>query len=139
MKRMHMQNPKCIASQGYWWLFLQSGLILTQALKEQITQHNDSVFTKSRAITLQILDKSTSEIQDAQLHMLTNIPVKFHDFRLNTFWGYTQHKLKIANFHLVKGNYSDKTYLFTSETPDAKLHMLSNIPVKFHDASAITL
>jgi hypothetical protein len=52
-------------------------------------------FIKSRAITLQILDKSTSEIQGAQLRMLTNIPTKFHEFRLNTFLRTTQ----IANFN----------------------------------------
>jgi hypothetical protein len=31
-------------------------LVNTQALKEQITQHNGKDFTKSRAITLEILD-----------------------------------------------------------------------------------
>jgi hypothetical protein len=39
------------------------------------SQHNETFFTKSRAITLQILYKSTSETQGAQLHMLSNIPV----------------------------------------------------------------
>jgi hypothetical protein len=51
---------------------------------EKITQHNETVFTNSRAITLQILDKSTSKSQDEKLHRLTKIPVKFHDSRLNT-------------------------------------------------------
>jgi hypothetical protein len=54
-------------------------LILTQALKEQITQHNETVFTKSREITLQILDKSSSETPGAQLHMLSNLPVRFNE------------------------------------------------------------
>jgi hypothetical protein len=34
-------------------------------------------FTKSRAITLTKLNKSTSETPDAQLHMQINIPVMF--------------------------------------------------------------
>jgi hypothetical protein len=51
---------------------------------EQKTQHNETVFTKSRAITLQILDTSISETRGAQLHMLLNISVKFHDPRSNT-------------------------------------------------------
>jgi hypothetical protein len=42
-------------------------------------------FTKSREITLQILDKSTSEIPGAQLNMMINIPVKFHVPMSNPF------------------------------------------------------
>jgi hypothetical protein len=45
-------------------------------LQEQMTQTNETVFTNSRAITLQKLDKSTSKTKGAQLHMLTNIPIK---------------------------------------------------------------
>jgi hypothetical protein len=59
--------------------------MLTQALKEQITQHNETVFTTSSAITLEILDKFTSETQSAQLHMLSNIPIRFHDSMSNPF------------------------------------------------------
>jgi hypothetical protein len=44
------------------------------------------MFTKSRAITLKILHKSTRKYPGAQLHMLINIPVNFHDSRSNTFW-----------------------------------------------------
>ena len=43
------------------------------------------IFTKSRAITKPILNESTSETPGAQLHMLTNIPVKFPASSLNTF------------------------------------------------------
>jgi hypothetical protein len=50
--------------------------VLTQTLKEQITQHNGTGFTKLKVITLEILDKFTSETPGAQLHMLINIPVK---------------------------------------------------------------
>jgi hypothetical protein len=63
-------------------------LIITQALQEQITQHNGTVFIKSRAINLTKQDKSTSEISVAQLYMLSSIPVKFHDTRSNTFEGH---------------------------------------------------
>jgi hypothetical protein len=40
-------------------------------------QHNGTVFTKFKARTLEILDKSTSETPGTQLLMLTNISVKF--------------------------------------------------------------
>jgi hypothetical protein len=53
------------------------------ALKEQISQHNETVFTKSRAITLQIPDKSTIDTQGAELQIPTNISV--NDSRLNAF------------------------------------------------------
>jgi hypothetical protein len=43
------------------------------------------IFTKSRAITLKILFKTTRKYPGAQQHMLINIPVKFHDSRSNTF------------------------------------------------------
>jgi hypothetical protein len=39
------------------------------------------MFTKSWAISLQILHRSTSEIIGAQIHMVTIIPVRFHDSR----------------------------------------------------------
>jgi hypothetical protein len=42
--------------------------------------------SKSRAITLRILNKSTRKYTGAHLHILINIPVKFHDSRSNTFW-----------------------------------------------------
>jgi hypothetical protein len=43
------------------------------------------IFTKSRAITLTKQNYSTSETPGAQIHMLINIPVRFHDSRSNTF------------------------------------------------------
>jgi hypothetical protein len=46
---------------------------------------NCKFFTKSRAITLKILYKSTLKYPGAQLHMLINIPIKFHDSRSNIF------------------------------------------------------
>jgi hypothetical protein len=39
------------------------------------------IFTKSRAITLKILNKFARKYPGAQLHMLINISVKFHDSR----------------------------------------------------------
>jgi hypothetical protein len=44
------------------------------------------IFTKSRAITLKILKISTRKYPTAQLNMLSNILVRFHDSRSNTFW-----------------------------------------------------
>jgi hypothetical protein len=43
-----------------------------------------NVFTKSRAINLETLNKSTIKPQGAQLHIPTYIYVKFHDSRSNT-------------------------------------------------------
>jgi hypothetical protein len=43
-------------------------LILTQALKEQKTQHNGTVFTKSKKINLTKQNKSTSENPGATSH-----------------------------------------------------------------------
>jgi hypothetical protein len=43
------------------------------------------VFTKSREITLQKLDKSTSQTPGAKLNMLSNLPVRFNDSRSNPF------------------------------------------------------
>jgi hypothetical protein len=42
-------------------------------------------FSKSRAITQKILNKSRRKYPGAHLHMLINIPVKFHDSRSTTF------------------------------------------------------
>jgi hypothetical protein len=55
------------------------------------------VFTKSREITLQILDKSTSETPGAKLNMLSNLPVRFNDY-VKSFLSYMRHKLKLQNF-----------------------------------------
>jgi hypothetical protein len=54
-------------------------LILIQPFQEQIAQYNGIVFTKSRAINMTKQNKSTSETPGAQIHMLSNIPVKFHE------------------------------------------------------------
>jgi hypothetical protein len=44
------------------------------------------IFTKLREITLTKQNKSTCETPGAQLHMLINIPLQFHDSWSNTFW-----------------------------------------------------
>jgi hypothetical protein len=43
------------------------------------------IFTKSRAITLKLLNISTWKYPRTQQHMLINISVRFHDSRSNTF------------------------------------------------------
>ena len=53
-------------------------LCCTQAEKVPIS-------TKSRAITLSLLNESKRETPDAKLHIMTNIPIKFHDSRSSTF------------------------------------------------------
>jgi hypothetical protein len=40
-------------------------------------------FSKSREVTLQILDKSTSETPGAKQNMLSNLPVMFNDSMSN--------------------------------------------------------
>jgi hypothetical protein len=59
-------------------------------------------FNKSRAITLQILNKTTRETQDAQLHILINIPVMFHYSKLKTF-RVTYDKDENCKFSLSQG------------------------------------
>jgi hypothetical protein len=82
---------------------------------------------KTRAITLTKQNKSTSETLGVQLHMLSNISVKFHGPWLNTFWAMCDKSWKWRAITLTKQNKS------TSETLGAQLHMLNNISVKFHD------
>ena len=54
------------------------------------TSYKVAILTKSRTITLSLLNESKHETPGAQLHMLTNIYVKFHDSKSNTF-GATLH------------------------------------------------
>jgi choline kinase len=94
--------------------------------------------SKSRAITLKLLNKSRQKYPGAQLHMLINIPVKFHDSRSNTFWVTCDTIWKLQNFTKSRTitlkilNESRRKY------PGAQLHMLINIPVKFHDSRSNT-
>jgi hypothetical protein len=76
-------------------------------------------FSKSRAITLTKQKKSTSKTPGAQLHVLSNIPVKFHDSRSKPF------KLCATQVENLQ---------ISHENTRAQLHMLNNIPVKFHDS-----
>jgi hypothetical protein len=59
------------------------GQILIELCATQIENCN---FTYSRAITLKIQKYIQWKYPGAQLHMLSNIPVRFHDSRSNTFW-----------------------------------------------------
>jgi hypothetical protein len=52
---------------------------------------NCKIFTKSRAITLKILKIFRQKYPGAQLHMLINIPVTFHDSG-KYFLSYVRHK-----------------------------------------------
>jgi hypothetical protein len=54
-----------------------------------------NLFTKSREITLQVLNKSTSETPGANLKMLSNLPIRFKDY-VKSFLSNLRHKLKIA-------------------------------------------
>jgi choline kinase len=95
-------------------------------------------FTKSRAITLQIRNKSTRKYPSAQLHMLINIPVKFHDPRSNTFWVTCDTSWQFQIFSKSRAISLTILYKSTRKYPGAQLHMLINIPVKFHDPRSNT-
>ena len=74
----------------------------------------------------------------AQLHMLTNINVNFHDSRSNTFGAMLDTSSKVTiltksraiNLSLLNGS--------NREPLGAQLHMLINIPVNFQDSRSNT-
>jgi hypothetical protein len=72
------------------------GLTLFELPATQVENWN--FFTKSRTITLKIIKISTRKYPGAQLNMLINIPVRFHDY-VKYCLCYVPHKLKIANFY----------------------------------------
>jgi RNase H-fold protein (predicted Holliday junction resolvase) len=82
--------------------------------------------------------KSTSETPGAQLHMLSNIPVKFHDARWNTFWAMCNTNWKLQIFTKLRTISLQILNKSTQKYPGAQLHMLINIPVKFHDPRSNT-
>jgi hypothetical protein len=100
------------------------------------------VFTNSRAITLGILYKSTTETPCAQLvHMLTNIHIKFHDSRSNIVWASPscitswkwQFFTKSRAITLTKQNQP------ISKTPGAQINMLSTFRLSFMTLGQILL
>jgi hypothetical protein len=96
------------------------------------------IFTKSRAITLTILNKSTRKFPGAQLYMLINILVKFHDSRLNPFWVKCDTSWKLQIFTKSRTITLKILNKSTWKYPGAHLHMLITIPVKFHDSRSHT-
>jgi hypothetical protein len=95
-------------------------------------------FTKSRAINLKILNKSRRKYPGAQVHMLINIHVKFHDSRSNTFWVTCDTSWKLQNFTKSWAITLTILQLSRRKYPGVQLHMLINIPVKFHDSRSNT-
>ena len=78
------------------------------------------IFTKSMEINLSLLKKYTSKTLDAQLHMLPNIPVKFHNYGSNT-WSAPITQVENCNFftteRIHRRNYTFwPKFLFTSFT-----------------------
>jgi hypothetical protein len=92
------------------------------------------IFTKSRAITLKILNKSTWEYPGEQLQMLINIPVKFYNSRSNTFWVTCNTSWKLQNFTKSRAITLKILNKSTWKYTGAQLHMLINIAVRFHDS-----
>jgi hypothetical protein len=112
--------------------FMTLGHILFDLHATQVENWN--FFTKSRAITLKILKKSRRKYPGAQLHMLINIPVKFHDSRSNIFWVTCDTSWKLQNFTKSRAITLKIQLISRRKYPCAHLHMLINIPVKFHDS-----
>jgi hypothetical protein len=96
------------------------------------------IFTKSRAITLRILNISKWKYPGAQLHMLINIPVRFHDSRSNIFWVTCYTSWKLQKFTKSRAITLKMLKIFTWKYPGAQLHMLTNILVSFHDSRSNT-
>jgi hypothetical protein len=92
------------------------------------------IFTYSRAMTLKILNISTQKYPGAQLHMLINIPVRFHDSRSNIFWVMCDTSWKLEIFTNSREITLEIQNISTWKYPGAQLHMLINIPVRFHDS-----
>jgi hypothetical protein len=95
------------------------------------------VITNTHLVTL--WNKPTSKIPGVKLNMLINNPVKFLDPGTKT-------PSELCATQVVNCTYFIKSRAitmtkhnkFTNKTPGAQLHMLSNIPVKFHDSVSNT-
>lgn len=98
-KWFHKLYPRCTTTHAdqlscnISWLWVK--FILFELC---VTSWKLRIFTKSREITLPILNRSTHKTPGAQLNMLNNISVKFDDSRSNTFGVIRDIKLNIANF-----------------------------------------
>jgi hypothetical protein len=96
------------------------------------------IFTKSRTITLQILNKLSWKYPITQLCILMNIPVTFHDPRLNTFWASCDTSWKLQIYTKSRAITLTKHNKSTCETPGAQLHIVNSIHVRFHDSRSNT-
>jgi hypothetical protein len=96
------------------------------------------ILTKSRAITLKILNISTWKYPGAQLHIKSNIPVRFHDSRSKTFWATCDTSWKFQIFTKSRAITLTKQNKSTNKTPCAQFYMLSNISVRLHDSRSNT-
>jgi hypothetical protein len=83
---------------------------------------------------LKIQKISTQKYPGAQLHVLSNNFIRFHDSRSNTFLVTCDTSWKLK----VKGNNYKNTKYIHMKIPGAQLHMLIKIPVRFHDSRSIT-
>jgi hypothetical protein len=144
-------------------------LILSQALKEQITQHkwNGFYYVKGSnstntwwiakpkvhnntcgpifLLSVMTLCQIPFELRATQVEncnfftkKMVNISVKFHDPRSNTFWATCDTSWKLQIFNKSRAITLTKQNKSTSKTTSVQLHMLSNIPVRFHDSRSNT-
>ena len=71
-----------------------------------------------------ILNESIYETPGAQLHMLTNIPVKCPDRRSNTFGATCDTSRKLQIFAMSRAITKPILQESTSETPGVQLHIV---------------
>ena len=96
------------------------------------------IFTNSRTITLSLLNGSECDTPGAQLHMLTNISVKFQGSRSNTFGAMLNTSWKVPIFTNSRTITLSLLNWSECDTPGAQLDMLTNISVKFQDTKSNT-
>jgi hypothetical protein len=101
--------------------------------------HMTWVENETRAVTLHILNKSTSKPPGVQLYMLTNISIKFYDSRSYAFCGMHDTSWKLQILIYSKAITLQILNKSTIEIPGAPTHMLTNISVKFSWLGSNTL
>ena len=79
--------------------FLYNFILEVSYFMESWKWEHNHVHFRLRAITLPLQYESVNETPHAQLHMLTNIPVKFHDPNsdLIYFWNYEINNIWVLN------------------------------------------
>jgi hypothetical protein len=109
-------------------------LILFELCTTQDYMLNAIYWNAQGAITLVLTGVAQNKIPGAQLHMMVNITVKFHDCDSYTFGLTCDTKLhaELIILKCTRGHNSGLNRSGRKQNPGAQLHMMANIPVKFH-------